>query len=52
VAKRLEKSWSKVGIGHGVSLLLPSDLSLQNVRSVKGENGELTLTLFLQQKED
>lgn len=52
VAKRLEKSWSKVGIGHGVSLLLPSDLSLQNVRSVKGENGELTLTLFLQQKAD
>lgn len=52
MARRLEKSWSKVGVGHGVSLLLPSDLSLQNVRSVKGDNGELTLTLHLLKKED
>ncbi|WP_174874358.1 nucleoid-associated protein [Vogesella oryzae] len=52
VAKRLEKFWSKVGVGHGVSLLLPSDLSLQNVQSVKGDNGELTLTLHLLQREE
>lgn len=52
LARRLEKTWSKVGIGHGVSLLLPSDLSLQNVRSVQGENGELTVTLELLRKAD
>ena len=51
VAKRLEKFWSKVGVGHGVSLLLPSDLALQNVEMVKGEGGELQITLHLLQKE-
>lgn len=51
MARRLEKSWSKVGVGNGISLLLPSDLSLQNVQTVKGDNGELQITLRLLQKQ-
>ena len=47
VFKRLERTWSKVGVGHGISVLLPSELSLQGVRSSDDDEGELTLTLTL-----
>lgn len=46
VARRLAKTWSKVGVGHGMSLLLPSDLSLQNVHT-ENDGDELVLTLRL-----
>jgi len=46
VAKRLERTLSKVNIPHGISLLLPSNMTLQNVQSLSDE-GELTVTLTL-----
>ncbi|MCW3480116.1 nucleoid-associated protein [Neisseriaceae bacterium JH1-16] len=46
VAKRLERTLSKVNIPHGISLLLPSGMTLQNVQTLSDE-GELTVTLTL-----
>lgn len=47
MARRLERSLCKVGIGHGLSLLLPPDMSLQAVNAERASDGELTLTLTL-----
>ncbi|AXK39227.1 nucleoid-associated protein [Crenobacter cavernae] len=49
--KRLEKTLSKVGVGHGISLLLPSDLSLETFRSLDDGEGEMTLTLKLKKRD-
>jgi hypothetical protein len=51
MGKRLAKSWSKVGVGHGVSMLMPSDLSLQNFHTVEEEDGMLTVTLKLRRRD-
>ncbi|RXZ43681.1 nucleoid-associated protein [Crenobacter cavernae] len=51
MVKRLEKTLSKVGVGHGISLLLPSDLSLETFRSLDDGEGEMTLTLKLKKRD-
>lgn len=50
VAKRLERTLSKYGIGHGVSVLLPAGLTLKNIHSSDDGEGELTLTLRLRRR--
>ncbi|WP_028450991.1 nucleoid-associated protein [Chitinilyticum aquatile] len=49
VAKRLERSWSKIGIGHGVSILQPSDLNLEDVNIENGDE-EIVMTLYFSKK--
>ncbi|WP_028454864.1 nucleoid-associated protein [Chitinilyticum litopenaei] len=49
VAKRLERSWSKIGIGHGVSILQPSDLNLEDVNIENGAE-EIVMTLYFSKK--
>ncbi|MBE9610735.1 nucleoid-associated protein [Chitinilyticum piscinae] len=49
VAKRLERSWSKIGIGHGVSILQPSDLNLEDVNIESGDE-EIVMTLYFSKK--
>jgi hypothetical protein len=51
MGKRLAKSWSKIGVGHGISLLLPSDLSLQNFRTADEDDGSLTLTVKIRRRD-
>ncbi|MBI3144069.1 MAG: nucleoid-associated protein [Pseudogulbenkiania sp.] len=50
MARRLERTLSKVGVGHGVSLLLPSSLGLENFHSLDDGEGGLTLTLKLRRR--
>jgi len=50
MAKRLERTLSKYGIGHGISVLLPAGFSLKNFHSADDGAGELTLTLKLRQR--
>lgn len=52
MAKRLERSWSKVGVGHGVSMLLPNDFTLQNYRSADDDDGGLTITIKLRRRDE
>jgi hypothetical protein len=52
MAKRLERTLGKYGIGHGMSLLLPSGYSLKNIHSSDDGAGELTLTLKLRRREE
>jgi hypothetical protein len=51
MAKRLEKSLSKYGIGHGISVLLPTGITLKNIQSVNDGEGELSLTLKLHKRD-
>ena len=51
MAKRLERTLSKVGVGHGVSMLLPSSLGLQNFHSLDDGEGVLTLTIKLRRRD-
>ena len=50
VAKRLQRTLSRFGVGHGVSVLLPAELALQNIQSVAGDGEILTLTLRLKRR--
>lgn len=52
MAKRLERTLSKYGVGHGVSVLLPSGTTLKNIHSLNDGEGEITLTLTLQRRPD
>jgi hypothetical protein len=51
MAKRLERTLSKYGVGHGISVLLPGGVTLKNVQSADDGGGELTLTLTLRRRE-
>jgi nucleoid-associated protein YejK len=51
MGKRLAKSWSKIGVGYGISLLLPSDMSLQNYRTADEDDGSLTLTIKIRRRD-
>jgi len=51
MAKRLERTLSKYGIGHGISVLLPAGYSLKNIQSSEDGANELTLTLKLRRRE-
>ncbi|WP_028534244.1 nucleoid-associated protein [Paludibacterium yongneupense] len=49
--KRIERSLNKSTLGHGISLLLPSQFSLQHIHSLdQGEDG-MVLTLTLKRRE-
>lgn len=50
VAKRLERTLSKYGVGHGISVLLPAGTTLKNIHSSADGEGELTLTLKLNRR--
>jgi nucleoid-associated protein YejK len=51
MAKRLERTLSKYGVGHGISMLLPAGITLKNVHSSDSGDGELTLTLKLRRRD-
>lgn len=51
MAKRLERTLSKYGVGHGVSVLLPGGITLKNVHSSDDGEGDLTLTLKLRRRD-
>ncbi|BEV73094.1 MULTISPECIES: nucleoid-associated protein [unclassified Paludibacterium] len=51
MAKRLERTLSKYGVGHGISLLLPAGITLKNIHSSADGEGEMTLTLKLRKRE-
>jgi len=51
MAKRLERTLSKYGVGHGISVLLPAGITLKNVHSQDDGEGELTLTLKLRRRD-
>ena len=51
MAKRLERTLSKYGVGHGVSVLLPGGITLKNVQSSDDGDGDLTLTLKLRRRD-
>lgn len=51
VAKQLEKTLSRYGVGHGISVLLPSGITLKNIQSQNDGEGGLTLTLFLNKRD-
>ncbi len=51
MAKRLEKSLSRYGVGHGISVLLPAGITLKNIQSVNDGEGGLTLTLNLNKRD-
>lgn len=52
LTKRLEKSLSRYAVGHGMSVLLPSNLSLNHVHVLDDGDGELTFTLKLSRLQD
>lgn len=51
VAKQLEKTLSRYGVGHGISVLLPGGVTLKNIQSQNDGEGGLTLTLFLNKRD-
>ncbi|OWY37440.1 hypothetical protein CEK28_16995 [Xenophilus sp. AP218F] len=51
VAKQLEKTLSRYGVGHGISVLLPGGITLKNIQSQNDGEGGLTLTLFLNKRD-
>ncbi|TDR80712.1 nucleoid-associated protein [Paludibacterium purpuratum] len=51
MAKRLERTLSKYGVGHGISVLLPAGITLKNIHSSADGEGGLTLTLALRQRD-
>ncbi|MCS3802956.1 MULTISPECIES: nucleoid-associated protein [Chromobacterium] len=50
MARQLEKTLSKYGVGHGISVLLPTGITLKNIQSQNDGEGELTLTLRLNKR--
>lgn len=50
VQKRLQRQWSRIGIGQGISILLPSDLHFIGVEQQELANGELTFLLRVERK--
>lgn len=51
VQKRLQRQWSRIGIGQGISILLPSDLHFIGVEQQELANGELTFLLRVERKQ-
>ncbi|MBV8647959.1 nucleoid-associated protein [Paludibacterium sp.] len=51
MAKRLERTLSKYGVGHGISVLLPAGVTLKNIHSSADGEGDLTLTLKLRKRD-
>ncbi|KZE33533.1 nucleoid-associated protein [Crenobacter luteus] len=51
VARRLEKTLSRVGVGHGINLLMPSHLSLKHFHTLDDGEGEMTLTIKLRRRD-
>lgn len=45
------KTLSKYGVGHGISVLLPSGITLKNIQSQNDGEGELMLTLRLNKRD-
>ncbi|MCG9093574.1 nucleoid-associated protein [Laribacter hongkongensis] len=51
MARRLERTLSRYGVGHGISVLLPHGTTLRAVESSAGTDGGLTLILQLVQRD-